>query len=112
MPQQQIIQLKQPDGSSIAQQIIQVKPSNEASLQQQQQPQQVGQILQGPNGIFQVLQPIHHDSQETVLMPNQPIQQAFITPTGQIIRGPLMTASGSLFQNLPQTVQLPNGKCL
>lgn len=106
MPQQQIIQLKQPDGSTIA-----IKPSNDQSQASLQLPQQVGQIMQGPNGIFQVLQqqqPIQ-DAQETLLIPNQPIQQAFITPNGQIIRGGLMTATGSFLQSIPQTVQLPNG---
>lgn len=110
MPQQQIIQLKQPDGS-VAQQIIQLKPNNEQVQTGMQQ-----QIIQGPNGIFQVFQPLQAasaDGQDTLFIPSQQhIQQAFITPTGQIIRGPLMgmTAPGSFLQNIPQTVQLPNGK--
>jgi hypothetical protein len=108
MPQQQIIHLKQADGS-LAQQIIQVKPNSDQSQTPLQQTQQVGQIVQGPNGIFQLLQPLQ-DTQETLLIPNQPIQQAFITPSGQIIRGPLMSAAGNFIQNMPQTVQLPNGE--
>lgn len=97
MPQQQVIQLKQPDGSTLAQQIIQVKPSNSEQTQASF-PQQVGQIIQGPNGIFQVLQPVPDaHAQETLLIPNQqPFQQAFITPSGQIIRGPIVTATGNL----------------
>lgn len=107
MPQHQIIQLKQPDGSSIGQQLIQVKQNNE---HQQQSPMQQ-QIIQGPNGIFQVLQPVQTvDGQETLLIPNQHMQQAFITPSGQIIRGPLVTTSGNFLQNMQQTLQLPNGK--
>lgn len=108
---QQIIQLKQPDGS-VTQQIIQLKPN------EQQMPQQViqgGQIMQGHNGIFQVVQPVTVDGQEALFIPNQlgnaqPIQQAFITPNGQIIRGPVMAAPGNFLHNMPQTVTLPNGK--
>lgn len=81
------------------QQIIQMKPNNNEQTQVPFQ-QQVGQIMSGSNGIFQVLQPMT-DTQETLLIPNQqPFQQAFITPTGQIIRGPILTATGNL---LPQT---------
>lgn len=122
MPQQQIIQLKQPDGS-VTQQIIQLKPNEQQIPQQQQQPmQQViqgGQIIQGPNGgIFQVVQPMQTvtvDGQEALFIPNQlqnaqPVQQAFITPTGQIVRGPVMAAPGNFLHNMAQTVQLPNGK--
>lgn len=120
MPQQQIIQLKQPDGS-ITQQIIQLKPNEQQIQQQQQQQQQViqgGQIIQGPNGIFQVVQPMQTvtvDGQEALFIPNQlqnaqPVQQAFITPTGQIVRGPVMAAPGNFLHNMAQTVQLPNGE--
>lgn len=116
---QQIIQLKQPDGS-VTQQIIQLKP-NEQQMQQQQPIQQQiiqggGQIIQGPNGIFQVVQPMQTvtvDGQEALFIPQQqPIQQAFITPSGQIVRGPVMTAAptGNFLHNMPQTVQLPNGE--
>jgi hypothetical protein len=119
MPQQQIIQLKQPDGS-ITQQIIQLKPNDQMQQQHQPQPQviQGGQIIQGPNGgIFQVVQPMQTvtvDGQEALFIPNQlqnqQVQQAFITPSGQIVRGPMMTAPGNFLHNMAQTVQLPNGK--
>lgn len=105
MPPQQIIQLK-PDGS-VAQQVLQqVKPNNEQAHAPMQQ------IIQGPNGILQVLQPLQTvDGQETLFVPNQGMQQAFITPSGQIFRTPLMSAPGNFaLQNMPHTVQLPNGK--
>lgn len=120
-PQQQIIQIKQPDGT-IAHQIIQLKP--EQVPQQQQQMQQViqgGQLIQGPNGMFQLVQPMQTvtvDGQEALFIPNQMSnaqavqiggQQAFITPSGQIVRAPMM-APGNFLHNMPQTVQLPNGK--
>lgn len=121
MPQQ-IIQIKQPDGS-VTQQIIQMKPSEQQIQQQQQQQQQAavqqviqgGQLISGHNGIFQVVQPVTVDGQEALFIPNQlqnaqPIQQAFITPTGQIVRGPVMAAPGNFLHNMAQTVQLPNGK--
>lgn len=119
-PQQQIIQIKQPDGT-ISQQIIQVKPEQ---MQQQAQPQQMiqgGQLIQGPNGMFQIVQPMQTvtvDGQEALFIPNQMQnaqavqiggQQAFITPSGQIVRAPVMAAPGN-FMGIPQTVQLPNGK--
>ena len=121
-PQQQIIQIKQPDGS-ITQQIIQLKPEQ---MQHQQPMQQVisaqgGQIIQGPNGMFQIVQPMQTvtvDGQEALFIPNQlgnaqavqiGGQQAYITPSGQIVRAPVMTP-GNFLQNMPQTMQLPNGK--
>lgn len=119
--QQQIIQIKQPDGS-IAQQIIQFKP--EQMQPQQQQMQQVisgGQLIQGPNGMFQIVQPMQTvtvDGQEALFIPNQlgnaqavqiGGQQAFITPSGQIVRAPMM-APGNFLHNMSQTVQLPNGE--
>lgn len=114
MPQQQIIQLKQPDGT-VTQQIIQLKPNDQ--IPQQQHMQQViqgGQIIQGPNGIFQIVQPMQTvtvDGQEALFIPQQQqMQQAFITPSGQIVRGPMMQAPGNFLHNMPQTVQLPNGK--
>lgn len=114
MPQQQIIQLKQPDGS-VTQQIIQLKPNDQ--IPQQQHMQQViqgGQIIQGPNGMFQIVQPMQTvtvDGQEALFIPQQQqMQQAFITPSGQIVRGPMMSAPGNFLHNMPQTVQLPNGK--
>lgn len=76
--------------------------------------------------MFQVVQPMQTvtvDGQEALFIPNmgnnnqlngaQPIQiggqQAFITPSGQIIRAPgVMPAN--LLQNMGQTVQLPSGK--
>lgn len=123
-PQQQIIQIKQPDGT-ITQQIIQLKPEQMPQQQQpQQQMQQVisgGQLIQGPNGMFQIVQPMQTvtvDGQEALFIPNQMGnaqaiqiggQQAFITPSGQIVRAPMM-APGNFLQNMPQTVQLPNGE--
>lgn len=114
MPQQQIIQLKQPDGS-VTQQIIQLKPNEQIPQQQHiQQIMQGGQIIQGPNGIFQIVQPMQTvtvDGQEALFIPQQQqMQQAFITPSGQIVRGPMMQAPGNFLHNMPQTVQLPNGK--
>lgn len=127
MPQQQIIQIKQPDGS-VTQQIIQIKPNDQMQQQQHQQQQQVqqiiqgGQIIQGPNGgIFQVVQPMQTvsiDGQEALFIPNQlqnagqQIQQAYITPSGQIVRAPVMASPGNFLQHMgqAQTVQLPNGK--
>jgi hypothetical protein len=115
MPQQQIIQLKQPDGS-VTQQIIQLKPNEQQQMPQQsmQQVIQGGQFIQGPNGIFQVVQPMQTvtvDGQEALFIPQQPMQQAYITPSGQIVRGPVMAAApGNFLHNIPQTVQLPNGK--
>lgn len=113
--QPQIIQLKQPDGS-VTQQIIQLKPNESQMAQQPQQVIQGGQLIQGHNGIFQVVQPVTVDGQEALFIPNhqlgnaQPIQQAFITPSGQIVRGPMMAAPGNFLHNMPQTVTLPNGK--
>lgn len=116
-PQQQIIQIKQPDGT-IAHQIIQLKPEQ---MPQQQQVIQGGQLIQGPNGMFQLVQPMQTvtvDGQEALFIPNQMSnaqavqiggQQAFITPSGQIVRAPMM-APGNFLQQMPQTVQLPNGK--
>lgn len=87
---------------------------------------QGGQILQNAgNGMFQVVQPMQTvtvDGQEAIFIPNmsasaqlngaQPIQiagqQAFITPTGQIIRAPGIVPA-NLLQNMGQTVQLPTG---
>lgn len=123
-PQQQIIQIKQPDGT-IAHQIIQLKPEQ----MPQQQMQQVisggqmnqAQLIQGPNGMFQIVQPMQTvtvDGQEALFIPNQMQnaqavqiggQQAFITPSGQIVRAPVM-GPGNFLHNMPQTVQLPNGK--
>lgn len=121
-PQQQIIQIKQPDGT-ITQQIIQLKPEQMPQQQQMQQVIQGGQIIQGPNGMFQIVQPMQTvtvDGQEALFIPNQMQnaqavqiggQQAFITPSGQIVRAPVM-APGNYLQNMQQTVQLPNGKSL
>lgn len=122
-PQQQIIQIKQPDGT-IAQQIIQLKQPD--SMPQQQQMQQViqgGQLIQGPNGMFQIVQPMQTvtvDGQDALFIPNQMGnggqavqiggQQAFITPSGQIVRAPMMAPGNFLHNMQPQTVQLPNGK--
>lgn len=107
MPQQ-IIQLKQPDGS-VTQQIIQLKPNEQQQMQQQVI--QGGQFISGHNGIFQVVQPVTVDGQEALFIPNQmgnqPMQQAFITPSGQIVR---MAAPGNFLHNMAQTVQLPNGE--
>lgn len=90
----------------------------------QQQMQQVisgGQLIQGPNGMFQIVQPMQTvtvDGQEALFIPNQlgnaqavqiGGQQAFITPSGQIVRAPVM-GPGNFLHNMPQTVQLPNGK--
>lgn len=79
------------------------------------------------NGMFQVVQPMQTvtvDGQEALFIPNmgqatnqlngaQPIQiggqQAFITPSGQIIRAPNVMPA-NLLQNMGQTVQLPTGK--
>lgn len=87
---------------------------------QQQPMQQVisgGQLIQGPNGMFQLVQPMQSvtvDGQEALFIPNQMAnaqaiqiggQQAFITPSGQIVRAP-----GNYLHSMPQTVQLPNGK--
>lgn len=119
-PQQQIIQIKQPDGT-IAHQIIQLKPEQVPQQQQMQQVIQGGQLIQGPNGMFQLVQPMQTvtvDGQEALFIPNQMSnaqavqiggQQAFITPSGQIVRAPMM-APGNFLHNMPQTVQLPNGK--
>jgi hypothetical protein len=119
-PQQQIIQIKQPDGS-ISQQIIQLKQPD--PIPQQQQMQQViqgGQLIQGPNGMFQIVQPMQTvtvDGQEALFIPNQmqaaaqpAVQQAFITPSGQIVRAPVAMPGNFLHNAMPQTVQLPNGK--
>lgn len=71
--------------------------------------------------MFQIVQPMQTvtvDGQEALFIPNQMQnaqavqiggQQAFITPSGQIVRAPMMSAQGN-FMGLPQTVQLPNGK--
>lgn len=116
-PQQQIIQIKQPDGT-ISQQIIQLKQPDPVPQQQQmQQMIQGGQLVQGPNGMFQIVQPMQTvtvDGQEALFIPNQmggsqAIQQAYITPSGQIVRAPV-SMQGNFLQNMPQTLQLPNGK--
>lgn len=81
--------------------------------------------------MFQVVQPMQTvtiDGQEALFIPNMQTanlnqlggaqaiqiggQQAFITPTGQIIRAPAATnvLPANLLQNLNQSVQLPNGK--
>lgn len=121
MQQPQIIQLKQPDGTT--QQIIQLKP-DQIPQQPVQQLISGGQIIQNPNGMFQVLQQMQPmqtvtvDGQEALFIPNQlgnaqaiqiGGQQAFITPSGQIVRAPMM-APGNFLHNMTQTVQLPNGK--
>lgn len=79
------------------------------------------QLIQGPNGMFQIVQPMQTvtvDGQEALFIPNQMQnaqavqiggQQAFITPSGQIVRAPVM-GPGNFLHNMPQTVQLPNGK--
>ena len=81
---------------------------------------QGGQLIQGPNGMFQIVQPMQTvtvDGQEALFIPNQMQnaqavqiggQQAFITPSGQIVRAPMMNPGN--FMGIPQTVQLPNGK--
>nr|XP_029728523.1 polyhomeotic-proximal chromatin protein isoform X5 [Aedes albopictus] len=85
---------------------------------------QGGQIIQNPNGLFQMIQPvqtINVDGQETLFVPGgiqgnqlagaQAVQingqQAFITPSGQLIRAPNGIVPNFL-QNMTQAVQLPN----
>nr|XP_029728518.1 transcription factor Sp4 isoform X4 [Aedes albopictus] len=87
---------------------------------------QGGQIIQNPNGLFQMIQPvqtINVDGQETLFVPGgiqgnqlagaQAVQingqQAFITPSGQLIRAPNGIVPNFL-QNMTQAVQLPNGQ--
>lgn len=108
------------------------------SPQQIQQPQilnlqglpqqflQGGQLIQNPNGMFQMVQPlqtINVDGQETLFVPGgiqnnqlagaQAVQingqQAFLTPSGQLIRAPNGVIPGNFLQNMAQAVQLPNG---
>uniref|UniRef100_A0A1Q3F424 Putative sp5 transcription factor n=1 Tax=Culex tarsalis TaxID=7177 RepID=A0A1Q3F424_CULTA len=109
------------------------------SPQQIQQPQilnlqglpqqflQGGQLIQNPNGLFQMVQPlqtINVDGQETLFVPGgiqnnqlagaQAVQingqQAFLTPSGQLIRAPNGVVPGNFLQNMAQAVQLPNGQ--
>lgn len=71
------------------------------------------------------MQTVTVDGQEALFIPNmggsanqlngaQPIQiggqQAYITPSGQIIRAPGMMPA-NILQNMGQTVQLPTGNC-
>lgn len=116
---QQFIQLKQ-DGAMPQQQFIQLKQDGLP-----QQFIQGGQIIQNPNGMFQVVQPIQTmtvDGQEAFFIPNmqntqfpgQAVniggQQAFITPNGQIVRAPQGIMPGNFMHNMTQAVQLPNGE--
>lgn len=109
------------------------------SPQQIQQPQilnlqglpqqflQGGQLIQNPNGLFQMVQPlqtINVDGQEALFVPGgiqnnqlagaQAVQingqQAFLTPSGQLIRAPNGVVPGNFLQNMAQAVQLPNGQ--
>jgi transcription factor Sp, invertebrate len=86
---------------------------------------QGGQIIQNPNGMFSVMQPmqtVNIDGQEALFIPanmqNPQLagaqavqingQQAFLTPSGQLIRAPTNMPQ-NIMQNL-QTVQLPSGE--
>lgn len=88
---------------------------------------QGGQLIQNPNGLFQMVQPLQTisvDGQETLFVPGgiqnnqlagaQAVQingqQAFLTPSGQLIRAPNGVVPGNFLQNMAQAVQLPNGQ--
>lgn len=113
----------QPQIINLPHQFIQLKQEN----MPQQQYIQGGQIIQQPNGMFQVLQPMQTvtvDGQEALFIPNiqniqntqnlQPVQlggqQAYITPNGQIVRAPAGLLPGNFLHNMTQAVQLPNGE--
>lgn len=83
--------------------------------------------MQNPsNGMFQVVQPMQTltvDGQEALFIPNmantqfagaQAVQingqQAFLTPSGQIIRAPTNVLPTNILQNMSQPVQLPSGE--
>lgn len=147
LPQHQLNTLTTADGTPV--QVAQTSASTTpvgtpvktfvTSPQQIQQPQilnlqglpqqflQGGQLIQNPNGLFQMVQPlqtINVDGQETLFVPGgiqnnqlagaQAVQingqQAFLTPSGQLIRAPNGVVPGNFLQNMAQAVQLPNGQ--
>jgi transcription factor Sp len=113
---------------NLPQQFIQVKAEGVGAPQTMAMPQfiQGGQIIQNPNGMFQVLQPMQTvtvDGQEALFIPSiqntqlanaQAVQiggqQAFITPNGQIVRAPAGLMPANFIHNMAQAVQLPNGE--
>ena len=124
-PQQQIIMQGIQGMQGMPQQFIQLKQDGMQGM-----PQQFmggGQLVQTPNGMFSLIQPMQTvtvDGQEALFIPNmqnaqmagaQAVniggQQAFITPNGQIIRAPTSMMPGNFLQNM-QAVQLPNGEPL
>lgn len=126
-PQQIQAQAGQPGVINLPQQFIQLKADGSVAMPQAM-PQfiQGGQIIQNPNGMFQVLQPMQTvtvDGQEALFIPSiqnaqlanaQAVQiggqQAFITPNGQIVRAPTGIMPGNFIHNMAQAVQLPNGE--